>query len=1066
NAHFVVYRYVKDPKTGQWQRRGKPIGAYDIETAEEVLFQAKGIYDPTPEQVLDFRAEVLDLARSGSTTRGDISYARATQPGRRPDIKEFGEEGYVTTTEARAAARALRSQQVGLRRPQVSEYPTLDVPRVGLGIEVQRGGAAQPPAPRERFRFPEEVEARFQASKTRSPWVVLGNLKDTVRRTRNIVTRTHEHLPRGAKYAEINEGLRRLSVNRPVAGADAAQRIQEIVLPFQGNPEKFDLFTRKVILDDLAEGTPSGRYPWEFTKAGVDSELVRLNRKLSQEHPDVLQQVLFRKEQWEKVVGPYIESMQAIGFDPAPRLHREHYFRHMILDQLENNAVVGTGRGLRTPTKRGFLEKRIGSAQDISSNYLEAEWQVMGQMIHDTAIARFLRQVERSKHNITGEVKMIAAQKNLKDWHAAVPEGYRTFQPEEANIFYMVDTIPQRLMQEAFAQGLTEVGVPKSAIGKALAMGEKKTELVLPEGLVLTLENYGKRTKGSPGLGHAMERAGFKGLRAWKQYQLINPKRLVNYNLRNWTGDIEAVLRGNPASLRQVPTAVRQLWQNFSSTAPATGDLKLWRDRGGTQGLLQAQEMGDINELSRLLRIVEQPAWHQRPAAAWQWYWRKARLATDFRESILRYATFLDYLAQVRADVRGGGGGRPKNFGASIREEVMALPDPVDRAFKLSNELLGAYDSVSAFGQWMRKYMIPFWSWQEVNIGRESRLFRNALRSRGAGGAAASGLIGAGFRTARLTAGATKYLLGMAAALGAAQVYNMTVWPEVEAVLPNEAKARPHIIMPGSTPEHPRVLWRVGAVTDFLEWFGLEDAPNDVRMVLNGHKSLREWAEQTAVAPVSKMLSTLGPQHSTFHEAISGTAMWPEPFERRRIRDVPPYIARGLALEPEVVALTGRPQREPYLKSLAQVVGNPVDAEESAYWELFEYKRRFQERVLGIEASSMGGDTTKGKALYQLKRALRFGDEAGIEKYAKMYADRGGTKRGLQLSVKDTQLYSGIPRNEQARFRRWLGEGWEAKLSAAESFQRRIAANAAKAYPYLPARAKPQAGELAEALGR
>lgn len=70
-------------------------------------------------------------------------------------------------------------------------------------------------------------------------------------------------------------------------------------------------------------------------------------------------------------------------------------------------------------------------------------------------------------------------------------------------------------------------------------------------------------------------------------------------------------------------------------------------------------------------------------------------LPTSFREAILRYANYLEYLEQMEKDPRGA----PRNFGGSIPENVMALNDLKDRAYKLSNELAGAYDRTSVTGQ-------------------------------------------------------------------------------------------------------------------------------------------------------------------------------------------------------------------------------------------------------------------------------------------------------------------------------------------------------------------------------
>ena len=46
---------------------------------------------------------------------------------------------------------------------------------------------------------------------------------------------------------------------------------------------------------------------------------------------------------------------------------------------------------------------------------------------------------------------------------------------------------------------------------------------------------------------------------------------------------------------------------------------------------------------------------------------------------------------------------------------------------KLANELLGAYDQVSESGKQLRKALIPFYSWMEVNAKRYVQLFKNGL---------------------------------------------------------------------------------------------------------------------------------------------------------------------------------------------------------------------------------------------------------------------------------------------------------------------------------------------------
>ena len=91
---------------------------------------------------------------------------------------------------------------------------------------------------------------------------------------------------------------------------------------------------------------------------------------------------------------------------------------------------------------------------------------------------------------------------------------------------------------------------------------------------------------------------------------------------------------------------------------------------------------------------------------------------TEMREHLLRFATYLDYKQQME----GNKNGKPNNWGTSLEDEVMAVKDIKERAFKMSTELLGAYDQVSEIGKQLRDMMIPFYSWMEVNMRRTWRL--------------------------------------------------------------------------------------------------------------------------------------------------------------------------------------------------------------------------------------------------------------------------------------------------------------------------------------------------------
>ena len=172
----------------------------------------------------------------------------------------------------------------------------------------------------------------------------------------------------------------------------------------------------------------------------------------------------------------------------------------------------------------------------------------------------------------------------------------------------------------------------------------------------------------------------------WKQLQLVSPRRYFKYNFRNLSGDAEGVFIGNPSSFTQAPKAVKDLWQAFTGEKRMTPELREWFERGGMESTLQAQELGELKTLETFIgKYQKKNNVTEIPGKVWKEYWKKAKVSTDFREAILRYASYLDYKKQMTQNPDG----KPNNYGASLPGEVMGLSNINDRAFMLSNDLLG-----------------------------------------------------------------------------------------------------------------------------------------------------------------------------------------------------------------------------------------------------------------------------------------------------------------------------------------------------------------------------------------
>ena len=1031
---------------------------------------------------------------------------------------------------------------------------------IGQSIRIVSG------SPRSKGSFSSsdpDVDARVKASHgVKSPGVFskIKELMDTIARK---VSREYEHLPKGEEFAQLRFDLLQLAKQKGVASYNTLKLIQGILLEFDKDPAGYNHFEWKVLLSDLAEEAKLGHaLPFGYTEDILNTDIDNLDKAIAAKFPQVERAMETRRKIWDTIVNEYTKAQEAIGHKVENKLARREYFRHQVMDYANEKAMRGMGKKLRTPTGRGFLKQREGSALDINTNYLEAEYEVMAQMLHDIEVAKvikaiderdnivrtlkaqavaendknimplfeqiaeqynksrdpdkqvtaesFYRRILNSKQaigfeklgklamrgelpvdskgkyeklidalaetyitnasakspeekvylpewamkqvfpylnwllkqqHVTGKARGAAATvfKGIAEkkeyiktalgdkyvtWEDLIPDGYVKWQPREGNVFYFADTIPAQKAQLLFAQGLAQVGLTADEVEQVLVMGQRLPEMVLKEEIALTLDNLVKDRQADM-LSHTLR----KMIQAWKVYQLISPKRWAKYNTRNVSGDADAAYVGNPSTFKKVPQAAKELLPVYFGDGAMTKNMRKYFERGGMQSTLQAQEMGDVNKLKMFVDLVERRGKiTEIPVKLWQGYWKAARLSTDYREAILRYAAFLDY----REQMKGNKEGRPKNFGASIPEEIMALKDIDDRAFWLSNDLLGAYDKVSVAGQWTRENLFPFWSWKEVNFKRYIQFAENAVRDEDLCRMVGRTTLAKLKRFPALALRVGKFLLKAVGLWALLEVYNHTFYSEEEFELPPDVRNTPHIVLGRDKQGRVKYFTRLGALGDFLEWFGLEEAPGLARDFLNGKKNLKEIAADMAKEPVNAFVQGIGPQYTIPIELMFGRKIFPDVFKPGMIRDRGYYIAQNLGLENEYAVMMKLPRRS-YVDSLEKLVVYKQDPGQGAYYEILDLKREFQKKM-GKSTGFMSEVSPKSQALYNLKLAVRYQDRAAFDKYAAEYISYGGTAKDFDTSLRNMHPLHGLSKEGKKAFYQWLDGDDRKRLGLAIMF--------------------------------
>jgi hypothetical protein len=619
--------------------------------------------------------------------------------------------------------------------------------------------------------------------------------------------------------------------------------------------------------------------------------------------------------------------------------------------------------------------------------------------------------------------------KDYETWRDLVPEGYVEWHPFQNRMVFSVNTVAENLINAALEQGLNELSIPVDELQKRFVMGGWRQTWVIPKELAQTLDKLGTPIEHT-----ALGKITRAFTSWWKRWVLHSPPMVLKYNIRNITGDADAVMAGNPGTFLYTPRAFKELSNVFLAGKDPDGELAEFMKRGGSIGARHIQELGDettIKEFKRLMAKGEGALTRlgRAPLKLNDAYWRLTQAVSDFRENMLRYAAYLSYLEQMQKDPDG----LPGNWGMSKRGEVLANRDIRDRAYKLSNELLGAYDQVSETGKMLRETLIPFYSWMEVNARRYAQFFANGMSDGGGGGkpprvgGVAGGMDEGGGRgvfghilRAPVYAWRFSRTLFMASLFGLAVMAHNRLWHgEEEDDLSPDVKGRPHIVL-GRDAEG-RVIYfdRIGATADLLDWFSLDTAHQDFRDIMNGQMTFGDYAKKITQAPVNKLVNGLTPFIKVPAEMISGKQFFPDAFNPRTIREMSVYVASTVGLTPEWIALTGRPSAG-YLKTRAMgLFSYSQDPQQAAYYWIQDRKRQFQERVLGTEWSG-ASYSPRSMALFHFKQAVKYNDYEAKKRYMLEYQRLGGTVKGLNRSLDSMSPMAGLSEVDKDKFLKWL----------------------------------------------
>jgi hypothetical protein len=913
---------------------------------------------------------------------------------------------------------------------------------IGTGATVSAPSPGAFSAPHEEI-FQEQRKGLYEGWREKADKALAG-----VKEIGHWASREHHRLGHGAKFTVARDALRVVGHQPEIAVQETARKMRKILGDLSDSQR--ELFERRMLLDNSEAvrkllpdaGLPGGLTDEEVAKSrpGTDAAV--------DADPRVKQAVEDTRDLWRSVREPLAEAYREIGMDPE-FLYRQGdaYFHHQVLDYAKdevarNGGVSGT---LKKPKGRSWQRELKGSELPISLNYYEAQAPVIAQMQIDAAVAKQLARVQR-EYDIAPELRRMADAENKKrraeakkkgeepklvNWEEMVPEGHTVWQPQKGEIFYVGERLVDRVAKDVISKGSGLV-TPED-LKKSLMVGGPREQWVIPTELAETLDDFGKRIDDRILKGvHAV--SGWTQ-RKWKGWQLLSPRRAAKYLIRNLVGDAQSVTMGNPSAFKKWKESAGEIGRFIYGGKDPAPHLQGWMARGGLNTTLFEAEMSraDQDRVARMGEKLEMQGFLRQlrsaPTAPLKAYFKTMRRHANYVEAILRYATYKDYLSQIEKNPEG----RPKNFGASREDEIMALPEKEDRAFWLSNELLGSYDQVSQAGQYARENWLPFWSFQELNMKRTYRLMRNALMDENHAKKMATRVLGVtAVKAGSWAAVRAGQFLALAYAFeGILYAVNHLFFPSEEEDLPLEEQRRAHIILGRNDDGSVRYFSRLSAFEEARNWFGLDQFGWGIHEYLSGRKTAREVAIDMAKAPLNQIVGSITPLGIKGGlEVATRMSTFPDVTKPRRITDLPDHLAKMFGVEHEFRAATMRPDRPgSYPRSLRELVIYETEPGQAAYFDSLNNKDRFL-KSQGKEGGG-SGFSSRTNALRSMKQALRYGQKDVALKFLQEYAALGGTPEDIENSLNRMDPLSGLDEDEQEEFRKWLSADDVAKLEAA-----------------------------------
>lgn len=900
-----------------------------------------------------------------------------------------------------------------------------------------------------------------------------------------------------AAITERREALAEFEGNPPAKIAELQKQLAEAVNNLGTNP--MWLFKQAVLFRDyvsrfqMLAPKQQGRFkfPGNLSIQDVVNELERTNAAI--EASPARAAIKEAMDRHYRAMAELEAELLKRGHIIPEAMKNGAYFPHQVLDYTSQH--LGRLKPATEAPFRGYLVDPTGSRKAIETDYIQAVYrhaaEVMAHNSHQDAVEKFLKPWDKSdsiRETVAAKAAAEGRTAGRFEWRSEdnLPPGFVFYDAAKKlplRLGYVMD--PQTIADAlgiALKDGdvidqMRKLGVDfvvePEMLQQALVAGEKQP-WVIPKEMAEALDGILERQRQEDAIARApVTRRLRQAVALWKLNTLFAPWHYIRYEWGNTMSDLVDKLGGaDPGMAKYLPQAFKEVIA-FADKKEATPEIRAAFEQRvlDTITFAEVEKVKDSPAFEQL-RSDTQRALSMAGTAAKNITFpplpiirllsganvRSTVELSRLREATFRYAKFLADLNRIR------NGERPVYAGAYWKD-AEAEKTPEEKAAFIARRTFGDYGDLSVAGEYLRRNLVPFWSWTEINFRYHVNLLRNMADM------IRKGEFGDAAQSARAIAAWTA--LRLALPYAAVHLWNTVggamagAWDDdddLEATLSDADRRRFHLILGKDERGQTKVIYMPTAFSDVVSWFGGDNAARLLAEYARGditfERVVGDFAKQIGPDTLNKVAQSTGPIGKGVFIAVSGKQPFPDITNMRSVGGREKWFAVVQTMtDREGTDLLRRAFDNDYYPRPAGEVAQQLilqirrrDPEQWAFYEVKEKVSQWKEQKTGKRFEAGDYQAPEAQALRGFRRAVYLGDVDAAERFYNRLLGFGYTSERLKASIRNQHPLAELNEEGRKEFIKSLSRADREQLRRALQYWERLSTLKGKERGLFPAK--------------